>query len=292
MFCFVILHYLTIEETISSVNSIKKLKGDKKIIIVDNASPNGSGLKLKNKYKNSDDVTVILNKENIGFAKGNNIGYNYAVKKYNPDFIIVLNNDVEIYQKDFMERIEKIYITYKFAVLSPDIYSTFSGVHQSPKRLSGYSYEEVSSLLKIYKKRCNSKVLIPIKCLLKEISALKKVMQLLKFKSKKIDYNKQYFDIPLHGACFIFSKDFIKKRKTAFFDGTYMYFESEILDYECRRDSLKTMYDPSIKVNHHHSVSSARTYKSELKRETFVNKCVYNSLKSFKNLINEDKTKK
>ena len=68
-----------------------------------------------------------------------------------------------------------------------------------------------------------------------------------------------------------------------------MYYESEILDYICHRDNLKVMYDPSIKINHHHSISSIKSYKSELKRERFVNNCVCNSLDEFIKLMDKDR---
>ena len=68
-----------------------------------------------------------------------------------------------------------------------------------------------------------------------------------------------------------------------------MYFECEILDYECHKFNLKTVYNPDIKVLHHHSISSQKTYSSELKREKFVNECVCNSLESFIELMDGDK---
>ena len=101
-------------------------------------------------------------------------------------------------------------------------------------------------------------------------------------------YNKKYYNIPLHGACYIFSQKFIKERKKAFFEGTFMYFESEILDYECQSKGYKTMYDPSVIVNHHHSISSQKSRSSELKRERFVNKCVENSISSFLTSIDKE----
>lgn len=66
-FAFVILHYLTEEYTESCVSSVQKLfkSGGPKvhIYIVDNASPDGSGQRLYEKYSGNDDVTVILGKE-------------------------------------------------------------------------------------------------------------------------------------------------------------------------------------------------------------------------------------
>ena len=60
---FVILHYLAIDETYKSVDSIeKKIDTDMyKIVIVDNASPDKSGALLKEHYKYDDHVEVLLN---------------------------------------------------------------------------------------------------------------------------------------------------------------------------------------------------------------------------------------
>ena len=38
------------------------------IVIVDNASPNGSGKELEEYYEHSEKVTVLLSEENLGFA--------------------------------------------------------------------------------------------------------------------------------------------------------------------------------------------------------------------------------
>ncbi len=50
---------------------------------------------------NSKTLTLILNEENLGFAKGNNVGIKYALK-YNFDYIMLLNNDTVVSQKSFL----------------------------------------------------------------------------------------------------------------------------------------------------------------------------------------------
>lgn len=286
MICFVILHYMVIEETKKCVDSILKVEGDKKIIIVDNASTNNSGNILKEMYQNNENIEIIINENNLGFANGNNIGYKKALE-YNPDYIAVLNNDIEITQTDFIKRIEKIYNEEKFAVLGPDIYSTTAKIHQSPKRLSSYTYDEVNKLFKEYEIKKNSKFLVPLRCFLKKIKVLKQIVFKNRERNLGIDYNKKYYNIPLHGSFVVFSKDFIKFRDYAFFKKTFMYFEMEILDYECNINNLKEVYDPSIKILHHHSASSNKTFGSELKKVRFMNDCIYDSLNACIELMNE-----
>lgn len=58
-------------------------------IMVDNASVDGSIEYVK---KNFPWVKVIQNKENLGYAGGNNVG----VKQVNGDYIVILNNDAEV----------------------------------------------------------------------------------------------------------------------------------------------------------------------------------------------------
>ena len=86
---FVILHYNTLDETHKCINSIKELTGaeEAKIIIVDNASPNNTGSILAEEYESDTMVDVLLRNENGGFSAGNNAGCEYAVQKYNPDFL-------------------------------------------------------------------------------------------------------------------------------------------------------------------------------------------------------------
>ncbi len=60
MTAFVILHYRAIDTTRSCVKSIRALAGDKHIVIVDNASPNGTGAVLAEEFAASPDVTVLL----------------------------------------------------------------------------------------------------------------------------------------------------------------------------------------------------------------------------------------
>ena len=120
-FAFVILHYYTIEDTKKCVESILEKCNNVYIVIVDNASPNNTGKELEKLYKTNNKIKVILSKENLGFAKGNNIGFKYAKEKLNADFIIMCNNDTYLLQDDFLNLIEEEYKISKFAVLGPKI---------------------------------------------------------------------------------------------------------------------------------------------------------------------------
>ena len=62
------------------------------IIVADNGSTDGSIELLKSEYPG---VILIDNKENIGFAAGNNRAIEYAISQ-NADFVLLANNDIYI----------------------------------------------------------------------------------------------------------------------------------------------------------------------------------------------------
>lgn len=88
----------------------------------------------------------------LGYARGNNIGYKYASETLQSDFIIVLNNDLFLRQKDFSSRVLTEYGRMPYAVMGPDILSLRTAAHQNPahgapptekeirKRISEYEY--------------------------------------------------------------------------------------------------------------------------------------------------------
>lgn len=63
------------------------------IIIVDSGSKDNSIAMAKEVYPN---VHYLLQEENVGVAKGNNIGIRYAIEKLQVDYVLLLNNDVEL----------------------------------------------------------------------------------------------------------------------------------------------------------------------------------------------------
>lgn len=277
MISFVILHYQALEETINCVTTIfEKVSGEFKVVIVDNCSPNGSGVKLKEMYKDDSGVTVILTEKNLGFAKGNNIGFQQA-KKDNPDFIVVMNNDVFLQQNDFTDRVNKMYQKHQFDILGPDIFSTRDNIHQNPQRKKNYTLKE----LKSYWKWVHFKA---------KLSFLVRIKYILKPKQKETAKNKPYIDHPLenivlHGACYIYAKKYIQSHENCFYDETFMYFESYLLHYLSNREKLKLVYDPDIKVIHHEDVATNQTYKKRYEKSIFVNQCLVDSCECFINAM-------
>jgi hypothetical protein len=72
------------------------------VLFVDNNSPDKSADIAKQLFKNEPQLKIILNKENLGFSMGNNIGFRNSKAKY----VISLNNDTEV-QENFIETLVK-----------------------------------------------------------------------------------------------------------------------------------------------------------------------------------------
>ena len=270
-FAFVVLHYLAYEMTKKCVDTLldnfDKVDNDIKIIIVDNASPNNSGELLALEYQLNSNVTLIKSDTNLGFARGNNLGYKYAVETYSPTFVVVMNNDVLIVQEDFLIKIKEIYGRTNFGVLGPDIYCPLKGIHQSPSRIIGLTKDE---LLAIRKKRVNDNYKLILKRLFRSPNKIPTY--------KNSDYKIELDNPVLHGACYIFSSLFINKRKECFCNRTFLYLEEDILHYECLQEGIKMVYSPEISVNHLEDVSTKLAYQDEIKRRKNKNTQVIKSI--------------
>lgn len=84
------------------------------IIVVDNASRNNDGERLKEKYPG---VTVVCSKKNLGFAGGNNLGYPYAKGEY----ILYMNNDMTIDAPFLQILINRLNSSKQTGLVSPKI---------------------------------------------------------------------------------------------------------------------------------------------------------------------------
>lgn len=284
MTAFVILHYRAIDTTKKCVACIKVLAGDKHIVIVDNASPNGTGKMLAEDFAGDPLVTVILNPENSGFARGNNLGVRYVVEKLDADFTCVLNNDVEILQNDFIHKIAEINAEHPFDLLGPDIISVFSGIHQSPKTLHGCNLESVRKKHAAVE-RSKNPILLLLSSGEKNSPAIWRQVQRRRRKKQNIDSTKAMEGVVLHGSCVIFSRRYLARHAEPFYPETFMYYEMEILDWLCRQEGCVVRYDPAISVQHYQYVASKMEYRGIVRRSKFVMDCLSDSLAATEKLI-------
>lgn len=224
-FVFVILHYQALEMTIKSVSQLQKLFNENEnfIVIVDNASPNGSGKQLESKYEDAKNIKVILSKENLGFAKGNNLGFQFAKENLDFDFAVIMNNDVLIEQNDFQSKVYQIYKKTEFDILGPDIFNPNSNYHQNPLRLVPLTLNDLNEKEKKLKKLLAFYNFYRLKFSMGKIKRKFFQKQEEEKRISKYDFTKEYENPVLHGSFLIYSRQFSDKRKYAFYPATFMF---------------------------------------------------------------------
>lgn len=282
---FVILHYLTIEDTLECVKSIyQNIKYDNyEIIIVDNASTNGSGDILKRKFRDNDKIHLLINKENLGFAKGNNIGYIYARNKLKADFIILINNDTYILDENFIKSINDYYKENKFHLMGPRIISTQDNNNQNP--LMNVITEKKDIVKHIIK--YSILYLLNITQIERVIKYIKSNKNSLYNNSKKVSEERTLINIPLHGSCLICSPMFIDNMEYAFYPNTFLFVEEDILYKICMKKNFTTVYYPQITIFHKEDSSTNFLMQSNEKKRRFIYKnIIKSSIEYFKLITN------
>lgn len=103
----IILNYMNYEDTKECIQCALNQKGiGYEIIVVDNGSSNDSFDILKKEYDHVPNITILGLDKNLGFAKGNNYGINYARKKFKADYVFVCNSDVTFTEDLFEKALE------------------------------------------------------------------------------------------------------------------------------------------------------------------------------------------
>ena len=274
MISFIILNYKSFKDTTECINSINRIKTDKEksIIVVDNNSMTPLEKKEILNYTND----IVLLDENLGFAKGNNIGCKYAIDKYNPDFLVVINSDTVIEQKDFIDKIYELYDKYNFDMMGPKILPSDS---DSCNPFKAYqTLEEVNNRINYTKKLIFIYQNFILRNLLKLYIKTKRIfVKPDKPKNGLIDK----LNIPLHGCSLIFSRKYYEKFDDIFYNDTFLYHEEEFLYLRCKNNNLISLYSPELEIIHKEGQSLNKLYNN-YKKEIFRNKEILKSLELLK----------
>lgn len=284
-FAFIILHYNATDETKQCIASIKQLKRqeDIGIVVVDNASPNGSGKVLQSLYCGDTQVKVLLREQNDGFSRANNEGVLLAMEAFAPQFYIVTNNDTEFRQPDLLGRIEQEYRNSHFGVLGPDVYVPEKDIHQSPKRKDAPASREV----------CKTILLNQLFLTFYGLTSGYMVNYFRKNTAKGtgMDYTRYQQKVCLVGACLIFDADYINLRMQeakecpVFMPETRFYFEEYILKRWCDSHDVTIVYQPDIQVIHHDGIATDTGSESDKAKCRFIMKETFEAAKVYRRFV-------
>lgn len=280
---FVILHYLTLQDTLEAVASIRLFEPSAKVVVVDNASNNGSLEKLEAKFVNDPDISIVAADENLGFARGNNLGIAVAFEQYSPSFICLMNNDVQLIGK-ISHCIEQEFAKSKFAVLGPMIYTADGRCCDNPGRNEPIGLDEVKKIIRENQKY----TLLNRWHLWKPYNLFNFLFHRSTVDLAQFSQHKKFLEpaenVQLHGSFLVLSKEYFKVF-TGLYDKTFLYMEEEILFYQVRKAGLKTVYLPEIKVFHKEDSSSRALWSDVKKRSEKKNEYILNSAKHLQNLM-------
>lgn len=227
----VILSYNTKNLTLQCIQSVIKQyeneleKKEIEIIVVDNNSIDGSPLeilKIKNKIPN---LTLTLNKKNVGFARGCNIGAKETLGKY----ILFLNSDTKVLNRGFLSMIEFLEKNPKIAILGGRLENNDGSTQAS----CGKFYNLFNLLI----------MLLGLERLGRLRSSPSKI--------KKVDW--------VSGACMMVVQSVFEKL-TGFDEKFFMYIEDMEICFRAEKLGYATYFYPNIKLRHKSLGSSNRTF--------------------------------
>lgn len=266
--CFTVLHFGELSVTIRCIESLLKLRDIEKckILILDNGTTNSSYAKLVDRYDNNEIVLIYKSDNNLGFSRGNNYLFKKA-KALEPRFVVVLNNDIVIKQKNFIGTLEKLVDKEKYYFIGPDVYKPHTGDHQAPLYKTIPTVEELETKDMSFWTKINSDTEFASEALRREIKSIwlhnlvpnifTKLYREIRFRDENYkSYKDCCEDAVLQGSCIIVSDLYIKKENLLFEPDTGMYFEELLLALKCRTLSYHTIYTPSLHVLHYHAVAT------------------------------------
>jgi len=235
----IILAYNGINLTLDVLDCISKLnlRGiNAETIVVDNASKDDTTTVLKDFKLPNMDFKLIANKENLGFAGGNNVGMKDAVKR-GADFIVLLNNDI-IIPKNLLKVLVDIALENpKYGLITPKIYFA-----------KGYEF---------HKERYSKKDLGKVLWYAGGIIDKKNVYSFHRGVDKvdKGQYDKEGETDNANAACVLIRGDLIKE--IGYLDEKmFLYWEDADFSRRAKNAGWKVIYTPKTHLWHKVSVAS------------------------------------
>ncbi len=227
MLGIVILNYKAWEETQKCVESVyKTFKGNFKIIIVDNCSPNDSYNKLKDLYKNQEEIICLQASHNGGFSKGNNIGIR-ACEELGMEYVLVCNSDI-IFNEGCIDRL------FQIMQENPNTLQAAPGIVDTNGRTISLPWKERQSLLQyLHLKKSEDLIVNP-----GQMGGMQKVYM-------------------VSGGCFILNIKLFAQ--IGYFDeGVFLYNEEGILSAKARKAGYDVIFDHRVTVIHNHGASTEK----------------------------------
>lgn len=191
-------------------------------------------------YKNIE-VTICYTNENLGYAKGNNVGFLLSEWLFGNEYVIFSNNDLIFDEKFDIEKLIEPFQDEKVAVIGPDITDNLGEIHQSPCKNMSFWQGTVVNYYHMISER-----LAPT------------------WKSN-IAYSAKSGVCDWVSGCFIVVRASDFNAIEGFDPGTFLYWEEAILGEKIRKIGKLIWFNNDVKIIHNHSTVVRKSY-SEIER--------------------------
>ncbi len=217
------------------------------VMVIVNNCPDSTEIRRVIKSFNDSRIILAGSNENIGYSKGNNLGFSYLIENKlidRDDPVMFTNEDIVIRDKDFLERTIMAMNKLKCGFMGPKIINNDG------------------SMMLPHIKKANF-----LKCLL-HMGNNGKVDRLFNINRSLKNLTAPLKVFLLNGACFFCNAgDFIK---VGMFDtNTFIYYEEELLFRRVFDKEIGVFYNPEVEVYHEHSASVRKSF-SIINKKRFV----------------------
>lgn len=220
-----------LREFISSVG--KEITCKYKIIVVNNYADEQSLLNIKDIVYEHKSYVELIESENDGYSKGNNLGINYIKKKYSFEYLIISNPDIEILKLNYSDLIGN-----NDKIIAPNII-TNNGKQQNPFY---YKYMPLSELLVYYGFLKKNRFIASSGIAMNKFS--RKINKLIyQLKRKKSIY-------ACHGSFIIFGNKAINNLIPVFDENFFLFCEENVLAQKAKDNKVELIYMPKIEILH------------------------------------------
>ncbi|MCI5130348.1 MAG: glycosyltransferase family 2 protein [Candidatus Electrothrix sp. EH2] len=135
--CIIILNWNAAEDTVGCIQNFQTFLGDESTIyVVDNNSDPADREKIR---QSCQDVVFLQNDRNLGYAGGNNVGIRRALKD-ECEYILLMNNDARIAEKDFQLLVQALDTEPNLGIIGPIIRDHNGGILNAGGRDIGRHY--------------------------------------------------------------------------------------------------------------------------------------------------------
>ena len=220
----VILNYNDFETTNNYLKKIKNYKELDTIVVVDKKL-----LELENNK-----IKIIKTGDNKGYSYGNNYGIKYLNDNYKVDYIIISNPDITVSEKVISKLKNDLDKNDDIALVAPVI-------HELDYIRRGWRLplikDEILSNINYFHKKARKK---------------------LEYDESKYSGNLTKVDVV--SGCFFMIRSDILEMIGNFDEGTFLYYEENILGHKLKTINKKTCIDNETEITHNLSVSVNKSF--------------------------------